>query len=359
MSLPAPSSTNPPNDWEDDDMEYTTVSPPASIYRCSVDEILDQPHQAMFRRAITNVLRTKAAEFTLAQIIDGLPLKRIANLTVGGHYHKCVIEHTTLCPGALDRARELRDDFDPCTDLDLPVDVLKRYQNIPAGSRASKLPFIELVAVAIHRIAGLAHGQGKVHKLPVEEDRLCNDGSSEPYRNYYLTPFCLKEYANPEYPDGVADIVGYWAENWIFGGVVVFSRGESGAELINESPRFTKQKCNDVWLHSFREGATYRNEVRALTEDQLTRLLSFLESEPAGSSAQETAVENDCPLPIKLRFHYKLRRDADNCIPEHNIYRDRWERKMRFESRDDWDFSQRGNDVEGFCDPDDELSDLY
>lgn len=216
-------------------MDYTTVPPPPSYYRSCPDKILDQPHQAIFRRAITNVLHTNAAEFTLAQLIDGLPLRKVAHSTKGVHFHECVIEHKTLSPGAMDKAREFRDDFDPCAELDLPVDVLRRYQNIPAGSHASKLPLIELVAVAVHRLAGLMYLQGRFNKervtLPVAEDRLCHNGASEPYRKYYPTPFCLNEYANPEFPDGMADIAGYWAENWIFGGVVVFSRGESGVEV--------------------------------------------------------------------------------------------------------------------------------
>ena len=34
-----------------------------------------------------------------------------------------------------------------------------------------------------------------------------------------------------QYPNGIADIVGYWAEYRLFGGVVLFDRGESGTEV--------------------------------------------------------------------------------------------------------------------------------
>lgn len=34
-----------------------------------------------------------------------------------------------------------------------------------------------------------------------------------------------------QYPHGLADIVGYWAEYRLFGGVVLFDRGESGSEV--------------------------------------------------------------------------------------------------------------------------------
>lgn len=234
-SLPSPSSSHPPYDWEEDsECEYDTVPPPASIERSRVDEILDQPHQARFCRAIRNLLHSKPAEFTFAQLVDGLPLRKVAYSSVALHFEMPVIDHEELCPGAMDKARAFRDQFDPAS-LFLPVDVLRRYQDIPAGSRASKLPFIELVAVAVHRIAVLVHKEGSLHKhkdFTFKEDRLCHNGGSGSFFKYYPTPFCLYDYSDPaQYPDGVADIAGYWAENWIFGGVVVFSRGESGTEV--------------------------------------------------------------------------------------------------------------------------------
>lgn len=236
MSLRLEESTDC-EDWELD-AEYITVPPPAFIQRSRVDDVLDQPHQTRFCQAVRNVLHSRAAEITFAQLVDGLPLGKVADFTGGVLFHEVVLQHKTLCPGALDRARAFRDKFDPAS-LDLPVEVLERYQGLPAGSRASKLPFVELVAVAIHRIAVLLYQLGSMHKdkgLPVEENRLCFTGRNEAYRRYYPTPFCLHEYADPEqYPDGVADITGYWAENWIFGGVVVFSRGEIGLEVISES----------------------------------------------------------------------------------------------------------------------------
>jgi hypothetical protein len=34
-----------------------------------------------------------------------------------------------------------------------------------------------------------------------------------------------------QYPRGLVDVVGYWAEGQIFGGVVVFDRGETESEV--------------------------------------------------------------------------------------------------------------------------------
>ena len=34
-----------------------------------------------------------------------------------------------------------------------------------------------------------------------------------------------------DYPFGLLDVVGYWAETQLFGGVLLFDRGESGSEV--------------------------------------------------------------------------------------------------------------------------------
>jgi hypothetical protein len=36
-----------------------------------------------------------------------------------------------------------------------------------------------------------------------------------------------------QYPNGLADMAGYWAEDRIFGGVVLFDRGDSGYEVCD------------------------------------------------------------------------------------------------------------------------------
>ena len=43
------------------------------------------------------------------------------------------------------------------------------------------------------------------------------------------TLFCHPAYQHKEaYPDGIADMAGYWSENRILAGVVLFGRGASG-----------------------------------------------------------------------------------------------------------------------------------
>lgn len=47
-----------------------------------------------------------------------------------------------------------------------------------------------------------------------------------------LVAFCHNDYVfYDQYLNGVTDCVGYWAEAKVFGGVVVFDRGESEKEV--------------------------------------------------------------------------------------------------------------------------------
>lgn len=54
------------------------------------------------------------------------------------------------------------------------------------------------------------------------------------------THFMHDEYYHYEqYPQEVADVVGYWAEYHLFGGVVLFDRGESGTDVSEDYLRLT------------------------------------------------------------------------------------------------------------------------
>ncbi|KAK2609559.1 hypothetical protein N8I77_003055 [Diaporthe amygdali] len=55
----------------------------------------------------------------------------------------------------------------------------------------------------------------------------------------------------------VAELAGYWAETQIFGGVVLFDRGESGEE------------CNGMYIHNTRRNTT----IAPSTEQQSSRLI--------------------------------------------------------------------------------------
>ncbi|KAG8161472.1 hypothetical protein KVR01_008459 [Diaporthe batatas] len=292
------------------DPKYDTVPPPERLETTTAAQALDEDHLAAYSRAMKNVLSTELAETTFAQLVDGLPLYSVVSNLVHYELEKTepAYNHRTLCPGVLEKTRAFHSAFEP-DKLDIRADVLHRYQSAPVGSRVSKMPFIELIAVAIHTTAAhlFKEVNGGLHQneeYPSEEwyKEFCD-------RRWKPTPFSLWRYDDPkQYPDGIADIAGYWAEDQIFGGIVLFDRGDSGTEQ------------NGIWFHSGRYGITYH--VYALKDEQTASLLLFLESGIG---------EAPCPFPIQ-EHKDSLRREWGISIQKYNIYRDRWERTSRFRS---------------------------
>ncbi|KAG7294574.1 hypothetical protein NEMBOFW57_004650 [Staphylotrichum longicolle] len=176
--------------------------------------------------ALARILSTDIAELTFSEIFDGLPTEdsfREFNARMPGN-PVFQLEHTSLCPGVTER-------------------LLSAFQRSHLGTREFELRLIELLAVACHQIAVylyiLDEGNHK-HRL-YEEWRETPDAREFPGQYVVPTPFYHSSYIfDQQYPNGVADIVGYWAEANIFGGVVLFDRGESGTE------------CRDLFLHPAR-----------------------------------------------------------------------------------------------------------
>lgn len=102
-----------------------------------------------------------------------------------------------------------------------------------------------MVAVAVHQMAVLIfnldeslHKNDGVTSWEPPKDPRASPLPSQirdlppPVTLFYHQAYRLKE----RYPNGIGDIVGYWAENRILGGVVLFDRGQSGFEVRNRIP---------------------------------------------------------------------------------------------------------------------------
>lgn len=74
-------------------------------------------HEALFLRALDNILATEFALLTFAQIIYGLPIADVAYDRVDGCFWpedgRPLEQHEELCPGAMDKARELQKTWEP------------------------------------------------------------------------------------------------------------------------------------------------------------------------------------------------------------------------------------------------------
>ena len=108
---------------------YVTVPPPESIQKSRVDQVLDYAHQKALERAVMNVISAPVAEETFAQIVDGLPLRSVA---LGTQNHRVlrgdpIDNHSEICPGALNRAKEFQSRFDTA-DLEVRSIVSIEYQ---------------------------------------------------------------------------------------------------------------------------------------------------------------------------------------------------------------------------------------
>ncbi|KAK8165331.1 hypothetical protein BKA80DRAFT_81430 [Phyllosticta citrichinensis] len=111
-----------------------------------------------------------------------------------------------------------------------------------------------MTAVALHNIGADLFNQadGGLHQVRFEPKSLLGEPTKEQVEEPLEEPteqwteikrptrplFYHADYLHwSQYPQGIADCVGYWTENRILGGVVIFDRGESGLEY------------NDLYIH--------------------------------------------------------------------------------------------------------------
>ncbi|KAL2140455.1 hypothetical protein VTI28DRAFT_3773 [Corynascus sepedonium] len=203
--------------------------------------------------------------------------------------------------------KKFRNEFDPAV-LRFDSLVMRRFQNAAPGSREFKMRLVELVAAAIHQIAVILFQELKWvdmgHRNPVLFE----------YRDPHPTLFYHCKYMDhQQYPHGLADVAGYWAEDRILGGIVVFDRGKSGTE------------CNDIYLHSARE--QYTPHIWRLLDSQFDDFTEFLLSEQPSAT----------PLPILPSEENEPRYDSWDAMTLHHIFRGPWERAIPSERPEDRD----------------------
>jgi hypothetical protein len=173
---------------------------------------------------------------------------------------------------------------------------------------------IELVVVACHDIgASLYELDEGAHKHSLHEEWLAQE---RPYlingyhrSGYRLPPaaFFHASYCYPDqYPRGLADVAGYWVEAKLFGGVVVFDRGES------------EKECKSLWIHggSFNDPFT----LYPPTAEQFKELVAFLLADGEDKPP--------FPLPIHGKRENRPRWDPDVAMAEYHIFRNKHERKI-------------------------------
>lgn len=248
---------------------------------------------------------------TFAQIVDGMPLASTYAEDHWFHEGLPVMEHEHLCPGVLEKTQRFRSEFD-IYSLYFQPKLLQAYQSTVLGSKAWKLRLLELCAIACHDIAVYLYQlDDGVHKQAEwadwRDEKLASLAEDAPVRERNKcgppTPFYANGYLKPDrFYNGLADVVGYWAEMRIFGGAVLFDRGE------------TEDQCNGIYIHRTAAPKT----LAPPTEKQFHDLITFLISPSSDSTTR-------CPLPIEVTVENKWRWDPYDGMTEHHIFKFRQE----------------------------------
>ncbi|KLO94908.1 uncharacterized protein LW93_3600 [Fusarium fujikuroi] len=272
---------------------------------------LDIEHLSSFERALRRILETDIAEQTYAEILDGLPLSDSYlsfQFPQDGHP---ALEHEEFSEGARERVLEFRSNLD-FSSLLFETSLVEAFRISAPQSKEFYLRLIELLAVSCHGLAVEIFQLGEVaekHKIydiwrESPRDMTKWDSFRDP------TAFAHGPYiAVDQYPNGAADTVGYWAEARIFGGVVVFDRGEDGTE------------CRQIYFHGCRHKGP--RTIYPPTDQQFEQIIQFLLDQ---GESHDTASAN--PFPILATPQNRWRWDPWDAMAHHNIYRDRYERKI-------------------------------
>lgn len=294
---------------------------------------LDPLHRSALEQAISNILNTDLALTTYAQIIDGLPLKSVAWDRIRHKLQAAhpITHHTQLCPGAMDRIKTIKASF-RVESLKFTPNLLDAFQSAKPPSQAFNLRLIEMTAVSIHQIAVYLFQLGETCHDPATthgaDIAAVTQWEPEPHEflvrvEPWPTLFTHRYFdAHHKYPEGVADMVGYWAENRILGGVALFDRSRAW-----KSDQHHHREPN-TYFQSCRKYATWR--VWQLLDDQQEQLVRFLLATDATAFAPSNSERDtgcDGPLPLMDSRANTVRMDPGDAIEVHKVYRDLWERQ--------------------------------
>ncbi|KAL4803052.1 hypothetical protein BDV18DRAFT_163577 [Aspergillus unguis] len=215
---------------------------------------LDEHHLAPLRDAVQHIFFTQRAEYIFAQVAEGLPTR---DTSIFKHdIDPEIAERVEPGQEAIDLVRSWWADFH-LEHLEISSSTLRAYNDTRLGT---KLRLIEAIAIVIHTLAALLfeHTNQAPYKRPAQQQKfifvngkpeLCDEWIDSPFPTYLYH----NDYVDYDiYAMGIADVVAYWAETHLFGGVVVFYHGPSNTEFL------------DVLLHpdsdfkAFMESPRYR-----------------------------------------------------------------------------------------------------
>lgn len=198
---------------------------------------------------LAKILALPVARNTYAQIIDGNPTKM--PYSEGNKISQSGTGETNSVSGnseptdrALQEYEKIRKAFVPenlLIDLKVRVSSLivllsrpnskklaQEYQNTLSGCRDNSLRLLQIAAASVNALA---------RKIYLDFHLDIDIKPSKPLGRHYITDeFYVNFYHTSyrqfkRYPFGLLDVVGYWAEMELFGGVLLFEREESSSHV--------------------------------------------------------------------------------------------------------------------------------
>ncbi|KAK2759804.1 hypothetical protein FQN54_002538 [Arachnomyces sp. PD_36] len=275
-----------------------------------------------FVKVFTAVLNSPVATRTFAQIIDGLPvadtydysstlrwdirsrLEPSQNSTIQFRDMRSAIQIENIPIDAM--VNYYNHTFPPYISSRPDIDYFQTaqaYQMVPLRSSAFNMHLLEIVAVAVHDLASrlytMLHPNGEIPEDIPPDDSFPPLPTATP-SSFYVYPYYLWQ----SYPRGVSDMVGYWAEKQIFGGVVLFDRGPND-----------DKNCHGAYIHYEREN------IFQLTDTQLQR---FTRSATDTQGLHEDSGAPGLEIPLFPEPGTRIVTMFDSFSL--NIYRDKYER---------------------------------
>lgn len=317
----------------------------AHLHRITLEN-LTTDHLNIFHRALLRVLGSELAIETFAQIVDGLPIADVAwdrrHPGIGGDDHP-IEAHESLCPGVKDKTSASLEQYD-LHSLAFDPKLVQAYQDAPLTSKAFHTRLIELVVIALHQIAVDLFKRGDLRSHTQQEIDTITSCVIVPPKSPAVNPqdyavtipprptlFNHPYYVDLEiYPEGLADIVGYWAEDRIIGGIVLFDRKadpRDPRDRLDEENQGTGEEAGgqqnpaennppNIWLHPARDRVTDR--ICQLHDDQQENLVNYLLAAPGDTSS---------PLPVLPHKGNRTRVDPATAHSHKLIFREYWDRK--------------------------------
>ena len=180
-------------------------------------------------RTLKPILLSAIAEDTFAQIIDGQPTRPSYRKNYRTVWDRGVSERTRPTDSSIREWTEIKETFVPQI-LRLDAQLVQAFQSSEEHSHLEDLRLLEMVAASLHFLAGAIYASFHPD-TDLSPPFNPNDHrflmTSHFWVDFYHRAFTFYE----QYPYGLLNVVGYWAEAQILGGVLLFERGGSGREV--------------------------------------------------------------------------------------------------------------------------------